>query len=165
MSKLSLCLILFVLLGFQQKAYSEIYKWTDENGQVHYTNKKPKNKALERVQLKQSPNIYTSQNISQVNSKSKVTKFQPRITSKIVKTKAKSQDLIMYSASWCGYCDKARAHFYENNIRFKEYDIETSDKGRRDHENLEGRGVPFLVYGSKKMHGFSAAKFNQFYKK
>ena len=165
MSKNFLCLILLFLLGFQQNAHTQIYKWTDDKGQVHYTNKKPKNKTLEKVQLKQSPNVFTSQNISKVNTKSKVTKFQPRITSKVIKAKTRSKGLVMYSASWCGYCDKARAHFYDNNIRFKEYDIETSDKGKRDHKNLEGRGVPFLVYGSKKMHGFSTSMFNQFYKK
>lgn len=37
----------------------------------------------------------------------------------------------MYCAAWCGICKKANEYFKANNIKYKEYDIDKSSKGKR----------------------------------
>lgn len=55
----------FVLLFFmlQINAFAEIYKWTDEDGRVHFSDK-PVNKSATEVQLRQQ-NISTSPSVKQ----------------------------------------------------------------------------------------------------
>ena len=69
----------------------------------------------------------------------------------------------MYGASWCGYCKKAKKYFNKNNIRFVEYDIERSTKGKRDYKALNGTGVPIILVGDQRMNGFSEAGFERMY--
>ena len=55
--------------------------------------------------------------------------------------------LVIYTKPNCPYCDKARAHYTENNIEFTEYDAQ-NDKTRQK-EMLEYTGgdltVPAIV--------------------
>lgn len=71
--------------------------------------------------------------------------------------------IVMYSTRWCGYCEKARRHFKRNQIPFREYDVETSRKGRRDFKALGGRGVPVILVGKQRMNGFNSRSFDQMY--
>lgn len=63
--------------------------------------------------------------------------------------------VILYSASWCGYCKAARHFFIANGIQFTELDVETTTEGREGHKNLGGGGVPVIVVGDEVMHGYS----------
>lgn len=57
-------------------------------------------------------------------------------------------EVIMYSASWCGYCKKARTQFEQKGIVFTELDIEKSSQSNAEMKSLGGRGVPlFLIKG------------------
>jgi len=49
-------------------------------------------------------------------------------------------------------------------IRFTEYDIEKSSKGKRLYKNLGARGVPVILVGKKRMNGFSEAGFEKIYR-
>ena len=57
---------LFLFLTLPVIASAEIYKWTDENGRVHFSDK-PVNKSAKEVQLQQQ-NISTSSENSQMES-------------------------------------------------------------------------------------------------
>ena len=69
----------------------------------------------------------------------------------------------MYGTPWCGYCKKARRYFQQNNIAFREYNIESSSSAHRRFKQLGGNGVPLIVVGKNKMSGFSAARFKSLY--
>ncbi len=64
-------------------------------------------------------------------------------------------EVILYATEWCGYCQKTRVLFKENNISFVEYDIEKSTIGRREHKRLGGKGVPLLRLNGKVIHGYN----------
>jgi len=70
----------------------------------------------------------------------------------------------MYSAVWCVICKQARRYFKKNGIAFKEYDIEKSIKGRRDYKRLNGRGVPIIMVGGKRLNGFDPKSFKTAHK-
>lgn len=57
--------ILFVLFFIHNNSYAEIYKWVDENGSTHFSEKKPENRESEETsaQLKDRINIFESEEI------------------------------------------------------------------------------------------------------
>lgn len=64
-------------------------------------------------------------------------------------------DVLMYGASWCGYCAKARKFMERKGITFIEYDIEATAEARQQFEELGGRGVPLFQIGGKVLKGYS----------
>ncbi|TNF09110.1 MAG: glutaredoxin family protein [Gammaproteobacteria bacterium] len=138
-------MVLFAaLLGFSP-VQGEIYSWKDASGRTHYSDQKPEDVSAQSLELK--INTITSPAVSNSDF------LDDRERGKVV----------MYSAEWCGVCKKARHYFQKQGIAFNEYDIETSRKGRRDYEALNGRGVPIILVGSKRMDGFSTKRFMSLY--
>lgn len=146
-------LILVFLLGFVLlPASAEIFKWVDDQGNVHFTDKPPETAKTEKVKVE--INSFTSPTVAPFN-------FDPSLISR----RKTSTDVVMYSAVWCGYCKKARRYFQANSIPFEEYDIEKSSKGKRDYKKLNGRGVPIILVGDRRMDGFSESSFNKIYQR
>ena len=58
----------------------------------------------------------------------------------------------MYGTTWCSYCKKARSYFGANEIQYKEYDVENSEKGKRDYKKLGAKGIPESVKDRKARH-------------
>ena len=139
---------LFFLL-ICQLAHAEIYQWVDENGKRHFSDRKPASAAhVKTLELK--PNSY------QKTSYDKIPNSQD-----IKPPSAKS--VVMYSASWCGYCRKARNYFNKHKITFVEYDVETTAKGKADYKKLKATGVPVILIGKKRLNGFDERSFKRLY--
>lgn len=66
--------------------------------------------------------------------------------------------VVLLSTSWCGYCRKAHADFTAWGVEFREFDVETSDIGRRAYARIGIRGVPILLIGDKQIAGYSASR-------
>lgn len=124
---------------------AEIYTWKDASGKVHFSDKKPEHGPVESVDVR-------------VN-----TIMSPNISDSDFLSAREAGRVVMYSAEWCGVCKKARRYFQQQGIAFKEYDIETTRKGREDFARLNGRGVPVILVGDKRMDGFSAGRFQTMY--
>ncbi|MCW8930779.1 MAG: glutaredoxin family protein [Gammaproteobacteria bacterium] len=149
--------IILCLLTLSQLSYSKIYKWVDQNGDIQFSDQKPqKGHETEQVEVKVNsvknphvsdysliPESYGKKNVSNKNSNKKV---------------------IMYSATWCGVCKQAKKYFNRQGIAYKEYDIEKTSKGRKDYKRLQGRGVPIILVGKKRMDGFDAQAFDKMYR-
>ena len=72
--------------------------------------------------------------------------------------------VVLYRTSWCGYCKRAETYMQQKNIPFVERDIEASSTNKAEYTRLGGKGpVPFLVFGSQTMSGFSEGAFDQHY--
>lgn len=67
--------------------------------------------------------------------------------------------VVIYTLRTCGACGRAKQYFREHNIRYTEYDVETSVKGRADFDRTKGGAVPVIVVGEKRMRGFSPERF------
>lgn len=137
-------IILVMLFLVSVASTAEIYKWVDKNGRVHYSdsNNTPEKEAVETVKLK--INTYTH------------TSFE--------KTEVFTERVVMYSASWCGYCKKARKYFRANRIPFVEYDIERNKQAYRRYKKLGAKAVPVILYKGQRMNGFTVEGFNRIYK-
>ena len=72
--------------------------------------------------------------------------------------------VVMYGASWCSHCAKARQYFKKNDIPFTEYDVEKKPGRMREFRDLGGNGYPLILIGQNmKMRGFSIEGFERRY--
>lgn len=150
--RISSCLLLsFFLLVSAGSMGGEIYKWIDANGNTVYGNKPPENARIKPI--KGNISSFSSVSVESFKYDSKL----------ITNRKATGKTVVMYSTSWCGYCKKAARHFRKNDIPFEEHDIEKSKKAARDYKKLNGRGVPLILIGDKRMNGFDADRFDRIY--
>lgn len=62
---------------------------------------------------------------------------------------ATEPDVVMFGTWWCPYCSEARHYFHDNDVHYCEFDIERSEEGKRKYEEMNGRGIPVLVFGGK----------------
>jgi glutaredoxin len=152
-------LILVLLAGLGNSATAEIYKWVDDRGTIHFSSSPPEKGKVEKIDVQ--VNSIPGYSPKKDSAKSQF-KFDPGLISK---RKFPSKDVIMYSASWCGYCKQARRYFKKNKIAFDEYDIEKSSKGKADYRKLGGNGVPLILVGKQRMSGFSEAGFKKIYQR
>jgi glutaredoxin len=123
-----------------------IHRWTDPDGSVHYGDRPPA--AAESEVVKLQINTYSSPGIEALEA--------------VFRTEDK---VVMYSATWCGVCKRAKRYFEDRRIPFTEYDVETSAKGKRDYLKLGARGVPVILVGRRRLNGFSPAMFESVYRK
>lgn len=78
------------------------------------------------------------------------------------KIAANAPQISMYSTSWCGACEQARAYLRKHEIPFIEYDVEEDRNAARRMRELNPRGVvPTIVVDDYVMVGFNAAELNQ----
>lgn len=63
----------------------------------------------------------------------------------------------LYGTETCPYCVQARKYLRERKIDFVDFDINNSEKGRRDFSALGGKGVPLILIGNRQMSGFNQA--------
>lgn len=68
--------------------------------------------------------------------------------------------LVLYSAAWCGYCQKAKAYLGSKGVGYQEIDIDTPDGLAAFAQAGGGKGVPLLVAGSQRVQGFSPAAYD-----
>jgi glutaredoxin len=129
----------FLLLPVALSA--DMYKWTDDNGKVHYSDSPPPGKKAKKLDLK----------INSISGPPVVSSFgssAARATTGTVQVK-------LYTTTWCGYCKKAKAFLRARGTRFQEIDVEASEQGRGEFRALGGRGVPVILVGNQRMDGYS----------
>jgi hypothetical protein len=60
-------ILIGLILTTQSFSYEKIYKWTDENGLLHYSSKKPENNTSSLMRIKQSKPPLSTSIESQIN--------------------------------------------------------------------------------------------------
>lgn len=128
-----------------------MYKWVDKQGVTHYGDKPPADR--ETLEIKGRISSYTSPQVGKL----------PEDFFEHPKAASTNTQVVMYSASWCGICKQAKSYFQQKRIPFREYDVDTSEKGKKDFRKLGGKGVPIILVGNQRMNGFSAGRFEQLY--
>jgi glutaredoxin len=126
-----------LLVLFLNQASAGIYSWTDENGKIHFGDRPPIDREADEITVR----------INTYESASEITPVDGLTASK--------SKIVLYTTQRCAYCRKAKQFLNRRNIKYTEYDVETSKKGRRDYKQLNGRGVPIILVGDQRMNGFS----------
>jgi len=132
-------ILLSLFLAFP--AFAGVYKWTDAQGRIHYSDAPPA--AARTTQLKLQ--TYTG----------------PVQVSQVI---GADSGVTIYTTEWCGVCKRAKAFFKQNGVPFREWDMEKSDYAAAKFKQLGGGGVPVITVGSEKMMGFDANSFMALWK-
>lgn len=148
------CLPLMLVVLFAAPVGAEMYRWVDEDGTVHFSDRVPEGKA-ERIELEP------------INAVAPIDGNEPHETGESTRSgsSARTAQVTMYSTSWCGYCRQAREYFRAEHIPFTEHDIEESVSARDAYERLGAGGVPLIKVGERTMNGFSVKSFERFYRR
>jgi mycoredoxin len=79
---------------------------------------------------------------------------RPPPTAAELQTALTTTPIVMYSASWCGVCRKAKQFLAENGLRYQEIDVEETPNGWSKVQQLAGRrAVPVIVVDGRVMLG------------
>jgi len=132
-------------------SYAEIYQWRDKNGNVHFGDQPPTDADTRKVNVKL--NTYENTEVIDSDQWAKAA------------SQKNNNSVVMYSTKWCGVCKKAKQYFVRNKIPYSEYDVETSEKGKRDFAKMKATGVPIIFIGSHRINGFNQAQFDAVYTK
>ena len=126
------------------------YTWTDDNGVTHFTDRPP---------------AQTQQGVSQghidVPDMLDAPGYRPPTWGEVKDRPTgvpAQKKVVIYTTQRCGYCKKAKAYMRANNIRFTEYDVETTSKGKRDYQRMGGTGVPIIMVGTQRINGFNQSR-------
>lgn len=153
--------LLFLLISMPVSA--DIYSWTDANGVKHYANQPPTNgKAVQTnreikhdsAQYKQWDQQRQENQDNALNSgKSGITAQTKQLGKNSLRNNHGS--VVMYTTPACGYCKRARSFFSHHNIAFMDYDITADKSAMGRFKALNGRGVPLIFVGDKRIAGFN----------
>lgn len=75
--------------------------------------------------------------------------------------------VIVYSATWCGYCKKAKAWLKEHNVPFIERDVEKTEGAAAEvaqklkTAGVPGGGIPVIDWGGNIVVGFDVPQFEK----
>jgi len=116
MSKVALSSVLALLwvlvAGVPMDSRAEIYKWVDADGRIQFSDQPPPQRDSEEIRL---PQLNTYQGVS--------VEPQGETTGNAPARGTKTKKVVMYSASWCGVCTRARTFFKAEGIPFQEFSI------------------------------------------
>lgn len=113
-----------------------VYVWTDEEGRKIYSDRPRKEVERRRRLLRQKVNCYRG--------------FSETLRGQRLRVKG----VVLLTARWCSESRRLRAWLRKRKIKFTEYDIDRSKRGRQLYLQLEDQGVPVLLVGNASMHGF-----------
>jgi len=146
--------LLLLIFAFPQQISAEIYTWVDDAGRVHFTDTPPEKVNTKPVEI--SPlNTYNAPSADSIKD----------ILARPTGAASPQGRVILYSTTWCGYCKKARRWLRQNNITFREYDTEKSERGRRDYQAMNGKSVPIIKIGKQRINGFRPSELTQLLRK
>lgn len=140
-----------VLLALSAPAGAEIYRWTDSDGSVHFSDEKPANpdQAVEEIQL-ESANIYAAPPLEYSDSQAAPNRKPAAV-----------DNVVIYTTQRCGVCRQAKQYMNANGVAYVERDVETSAEARRQFTAYGGKGVPLILVGNEQMLGFSPARLDR----
>jgi glutaredoxin len=68
-------------------------------------------------------------------------------------------EVVLYMATWCGYCKAAKAYLAQKSIGYRELDIDTP-AGKSAFAQIGGRGVPVLLTKGQRVTGFTPQAYD-----
>lgn len=159
--RLFLIVIVVELILFGTVSATDVYKWVDENGAIHFQSSPPQN-TKQPVTIKRLPTYGDNyRNTEPVKS------GQDRDNSRshdqaTTREGFREAEVELYVTSWCPYCKKASEFFRSRGIPFTEYDIEKDKSAARRKKRLTREtGVPFAVINGKAIQGFKRAVYER----
>lgn len=143
---------LLMLLLLSGPSRAEVYKWVDKNGTVQFSDKQP------------STAPKPGSKVEKVKIEVVTYSFVKTTPIKTALPSAARGHVTLYGTQWCGYCKQARQYFQQNNIAYRDLDVENDSQAKAEWQQMGGRGVPVILVGQQRMDGFSPEGFRSIYR-
>jgi glutaredoxin len=161
---LTAALLIVAIFCFSNQALAKIYTWVDQDGVTHLSDVPPtSDQNTETLETTDSPAPGPDSTKHQIVTKPILIKVPQENTD--IKSKDRenhTDDVEIYTTSWCPYCKQAIAFLRSNRINFRQYDVERDRKAAARMRELGGTGgVPFAIINGKKIGGFSLQAYKQ----
>ncbi len=75
-----------------------------------------------------------------------------------------SGKVVLYSATWCGYCTKARKHLDRKGVEYEVRDVDNGGIARELKEKTGRGGVPVIDFEGEVLRGYSASQYDKLIK-
>ena len=157
--------VFFVLILASTTFSVEIYKWVDDKGVVHFSDRLPPDRPGAIEEQAASSSDSNPQDNSPPAPESSNTELDPHFFDILDQSSAASEALEeptveLYVTSWCVYCKKAKQFFRSKGIKFAAYDVEKDkNAARRMRALTPKRGVPFVVINGHGIQGYSVEAY------
>ena len=115
----------------------KVYKWVDESGRAHFSDRPPERGRAEELNIK----------IPSYTGPAEVSRVATAQTGVKIFTTAK-----------CVYCKKAKDFLNKRGASYTELDVEKDAAAKAEFKALGGRGVPVILVGDQRMDGFNAGR-------
>lgn len=71
-----------------------------------------------------------------------------------------STKVVLYGTETCPYCAKARDYLRGRGVAFADYDVTRSPQAKQAFNKLEGKGVPLIIIGGRRIDGFNEKAYD-----
>jgi len=141
---LSVLFLIFFFFTLVPPASSQIYKWTDESGNVRFSDSPPAGVKVQKVQGVAG------------GSKSEANPEGPGGSPKAEKQESRKVKVIMYMTDWCPYCRQAREFLKSLDVDLVEYNVEKNREKAAEFKAKGGTGVPLIDVEGTLIRGYNA---------
>jgi len=137
---LSALFLIIFFFAFIPSASSQIYKWTDENGTIRFSDSPPAGIKVQKIQA---------------DSGGAKTEATPATPGGAPKAEKRAVKVIMYMTDWCPYCRKAREYLQSLNVDLVEYNVEKNREKAAEFKTKGGSGVPLIDVEGTVIKGYN----------
>jgi glutaredoxin len=138
-------------VGFAQTLYKSI----GPDGKAVYSDKPPMAGRVEKtLRVQDLPNTaIPEKTMAELEALRKTTKPVPMPMTGVV----------LFSATWCGYCKQAKAFLAQRGVAYEEKDIDTPSGKLAFAQSGGGRGVPLLFANGTMIQGYRLAAYESLF--
>ena len=154
---LQIALLLVILTGV---ASADVYRYTDNKGELHFVDDIAKVPKKYRKQL-QSAGEEGNVNVTEAGPATPDPKLQAEEEAPPPRQAGAKVEVFM--TSWCGYCKKMLRYLNEKGIPYTAYDIEKDSAAARIYREIGGRGVPVVRIGTHIVRGYNPEAVMSYY--
>lgn len=151
--RMMLLLLILPLAGAET-----FYKSVGPDGQIMYSDRPAAGSRIEKtMEFTPGPSSPLPEYVLKFKRE-----LERRLQTKAASAAPSGDALQLFTASWCGFCRKAKAYLAAKQIGFTEYDVETPEGMEALVRAGGGHGVPILVWRAQKLYGFSEPGYEAF---
>ncbi|MGH8686661.1 MAG: DUF4124 domain-containing protein [Burkholderiales bacterium] len=138
-------LLCAALLGTASTAFAQIYRWTDEQGRVHLTDRPPPGNAKQ---------VRKSDAAAPGGENDAALPFALQVA-------AKNFPVTLYTAPSCAPCGLARSLLNSRGVPFREVSVVDQERRQALQAAAGDLSVPSVVVGASVQKGFEAGAYNE----